>query len=193
MPLDKSKFFINLIRNLSIVHLVLSLNVSAYVFDHPSPPPGYQLLVLANVVISLLIWLWLVANCSEMECQKFLLEQKQLGVQIGIILVAIVRIGLGSMLLEMYIVEEDESYQFTNKTMFLIASVLAYVSAVLTLYIIIFGKTSKDINKIVNASLKNNPNSELMLKPYNRNHIGKLKKISPPYYVKTPRIGRFKS
>lgn len=193
MPLDKSKFFINLIRNLSIVHLVLSLNVTAYVFDHPSPPPGYQLFVLANVVISLLAWLWLVANCSEMECQKFLLEQKQLGVQIGIILVAIVRIGAGSVLLEMYIVEEDESYQFTNKTMFLIASVLAYVSAVLTIYIIIFGKTTKDANKIASESLENNPNSKLMLKPYNRNHIAKLKKVSPPYYIKTPRIGRFKS
>jgi hypothetical protein len=189
MPLDKSKFFINLIRNLSIVHLVLSLNVTAYVFDHPSPPPGYQLFVLVNVVISLLAWLWLVANCSEMECQKFLLEQKQLGVQIGIILVAIVRIGTGSVLLEMYIVEEDESYQFTNKTMFLIASVLAYVSAVFTIYIIIFGKTIKDVNKLAN----DNPNSGFMLKPYNRNHIAKLKKISPPYYIKTPRIGRFKS
>ena len=186
----RGSFLINVIRYLSLLHVILSIDVAADVFDHSNIPEGYGLLVVLNIAWSIIAFFWLVANCSENDTERFILEQNQMGVKIEVVLGLIVRLALSIALLEMYIYEEDESFQFIHKTIFLFAAIAGFITSAIIFSLIFFStQTRKDQAKAVGE----NPNTQKMMRPYNHNHILPLNnKPKPQYKIRSSRrVGRF--
>ena len=107
--------------------------------------------------------------------------------------IVLCRITLAALLLEMYIIEEDETYQFNNKTIFLVASILAFVAILLATTATYCGMSRKELAQAVKTSTENNRAVKALMKPYNR---GRKKRESNdlnfglPTHI--PRVGRFK-
>jgi hypothetical protein len=166
--------------------------VASDVFDHSNIPEGYGLLVVLNIAWSIIAFFWLVANCSENDTERFVLEQNQMGVKIEIVLGLAVRLALAIALLEMYIYEEDESFQFIHKTIFLFASIASFITCGIIFSLIFFStQTRKEAAKATNPS----KTTKMMMKPYNHNHILPLSnKPKPQYKIRSSRrVGRFVS
>ena len=193
----KGSFLLNVIRYLSLLHTILGLQVCADVFDHADVPGGYGILAVINLAYSFLAFLWFVANCSEGDCERFILDQKTLGVKLEVVFALLGRLLLGALLLEMYIYHEDESYQFVHKTIFLLASIAAFISVALITALICFGnQTRKDDAKAASKNLEEGEGGQALMKPYNRSYLTKMKSMPKPTYVirnSRPRIGRFKN
>jgi len=107
--------------------------------------------------------------------------------------IVLCRITLAALLLEMYIIEEDETYQFNNKTIFLVASILAFAAIVLATTATYCGMTRKELAQAVQTSTENNRAVKALMKPYNR---GRKKRESGDLNFGLPthitRVGRFK-
>jgi hypothetical protein len=107
--------------------------------------------------------------------------------------IVLCRIVLASLLLEMYIIEEDESYQFNNKTIFLVASILAFVAIVLATTASYCGMSRKEFATAIDTKVKNNEAVKALMKPYTR---GRKKRESGDLNFGLPthitRVGRFK-
>lgn len=165
------KFFINLIRYLTIIQTVLSIQILSTIFDDNNSVLEYKILSLVNFGVSLFAFLYFVANCSELECQKFLLAQKQKGIEVLVILLIVIRAALASFLLEFYLNDKG------GKTIYLIASMIAFVSVLLLLYLIIYGaQTKHEQNMQQSLEFSANPQSVRMIKPYHRNHLSNIKR-----------------
>ncbi len=185
-------FLGNVQRYLSLIQLVVSLQVLSLVFDHVDPPGYYEALAVVNTVFSIFAFGYFVYHCNECDLQQFILKSKN-SMQYMLMFIVLCRIVLASLLLEMYIIEEDETYQFNNKTIFLVASILAFVAVVLATTATYCGMSRKELAKAVNNSTENNIAVKSLMKPYNR---GRKKRESNdlnfglPTHI--PRVGRFK-
>lgn len=184
-----NKFIINFVRNFSIIQLILSLQVVSLVYDSTEPPSEYQVLSLFNSGVCIIVFTWLIANCSEEKCQNFLMEQKQKGVDCVLILILIIRAVLASFLLALYV---NTNGNFTQKTTFLIASIAGFISVVLIICIITGCCNSRKTPSSVDTSNSNAPLN--LMKPYFRNHLGNIKNAAATAYNYkiTPRGARFK-
>ena len=180
-----NKFIINLVRNFSIIQVVLSLQIVSLVYDSTEPPSEYQVLSLINSGVCIIIFIWLLANCSEEKCKEFLMAQKP-HIDCVLVLVLIIRALLASFLLALYV---NTNGNFTQKTTFLIASIAGFISVILLIIIIIDSCSSQ---QDANASTSKQTTATLM-KPYFRNHLGNIKNAATAYNYKiTPRGARFK-
>jgi lysylphosphatidylglycerol synthetase-like protein (DUF2156 family) len=185
-----NKFIINLVRNFSIIQVVLSLQIVSLVYDSTEPPSEYQVLSLINSGVCIIIFIWLLANCSEEKCKEFLMAQKQKGIECILVLVLIVRAVLASFLLVLYV---NEHGNFTQKTTFLIASIAGFISVILLIIIITDTCSSQQVADGSTTVQASNSGNELM-KPYFRNHLGNIKNAAATAYNYkiTPRGARFK-
>lgn len=185
-------FLGNVQRYLSLIQLVVSFQVLSLVFDHVDPPVYYEALAVVNTLFSIFAFGYFVYHCNECNLQQFILNSKN-SMQYMLMFIVLCRITLAALLLEMYIIEEDETYQFNNKTIFLVASILAFAAIVLATTATYCGMTRKQIRKAVNSETKNNPSVEKLMKPYNR---GRKKRESGDLNFGLPthvtRVGRFK-
>ena len=71
-----NNFIIKLVRYFSVIQIILSFQVISLVYDSSEPPLEYQLLSLINSGVCVIIFIWLLANCSEEKCKEFLMAQK---------------------------------------------------------------------------------------------------------------------
>ena len=93
----------------------------------------------------------------------------------------------------MYIIEEDETYQFNNKTIFLVASILAFSAIVLATTATYCGMSRKDLAKAINKQTQNNGAVNALMKPYNRGRKKRVPKdLNFGLPVHATRVGRFK-
>lgn len=176
------KFFINIIRYLTIIQMVISLVIISTVFDDNNSILENKILSLVNFAVSLFAFLYFVANCSELECQKFLLAQKQKGIEVLVIIIVVVRAVLASFLLEFYLNDNG------GKTIYLIASIIAFVAVLLVLYLMIYGAQTKHEQNIQQSlEFSANPQARQMIKPYHSNHLTNIRKA---IHIK-PRGARF--
>lgn len=189
---QKGTFLGNIQRYLSLIQLVVSFQVLSLVFDHVDPPGYYQALAVVNTLFSIFAFGYFVYHCNECDLQQFILRSKN-SMQYMLMFIVLCRITLAALLLEMYIIEEDETYQFNNKTIFLVASILAFTAIVLATLITYCGLSRKELVKAVNTTVKGNKVVENLMKPYNR---GRKKRASNDLNFGLPthvtRVGRFK-
>tara|TARA_E500000331_G_C17263731_1_gene716329 strand:+ start:814 stop:1323 length:510 start_codon:yes stop_codon:yes gene_type:complete len=168
----------------------LSFQVISLVYDSSEPPLEYQLLSLINSGVCVIIFIWLLANCSEEKCKEFLMAQKEKGIDCVLLLVLIIRAVLASFLLVLYV---NTNGNFTQKTTFLIASIAGFISVILLIIIITDScrsqKTTRNLGPVALANIANTGN---LMKPYFRNHLGNIKNAASYNYKITPRGARFK-
>lgn len=185
-------FLGNVQRYLSLIQLVVSFQVLSLVFDHVDPPVYYEALAVVNTVFSIFAFGYFVYHCNECDLQQFILRSKN-SMQYMLMFIVLCRIVLASLLLEMYIIEEDETYQFNNKTIFLVASILAFAAIVLATTATYCGMSRKELAQAVKTSTANNSAVKALMKPYNR---GRKKRESNDLNFGLPthvtRVGRFK-
>lgn len=182
-----NNFIINLVRNFSIIQVILSLQVVSLVYDSTEPPLEYRLLSLINSGFCIVIFIWLLANCSEEKCKEFLMTQKENGNNCILVLVLIIRAVLASFLLALYV---NTNGNFTQKTTFLIASIAGFISVILLIVII---TDSCNPQKTLSKATKTPQGPNDLMKPYYRNHLGNIKNAATAYNYKiTPRGARFK-
>lgn len=185
-------FLGNVQRYLSLIQLVVSFQVLSLVFDHTDPPGYYQAFAVVNTVFSIFAFGYFVYRCNECDLQQFILEKKH-SMQYTLMFIVLCRIVLAALLLEMYIIEEDETYQFNNKTIFLVASILAFSAIVLATTATYCGMSRKDLAKAINTETQNNGAVNALMKPYNRGRQKRVPKdLNFGLPVHATRVGRFK-
>ena len=185
-------FLGNVQRFLSLIQLVVSFQVLSLVFDHVDPPVYYEALAVVNTLFSIFAFGYFVYHCNECNLQQFILNSKNT-MQYMLMFIVLCRITLAALLLEMYIIEEDETYQFNNKTIFLMASILAFAAIVIATTATYCGMSRKQIAKAVNKETADNSAVKVLMKPYSR---GRKKRESAELNFGLPvhsaRVGRFR-